>query len=62
MLDCSSRGRWLETHQRHSVVSLSKTIYPLLSTDSIQEDINTSWHDQRTPGPEALTKHFVTKM
>ena len=28
---------WFETHRRHCVVSLSKTLYPLFSTDSTQE-------------------------
>ena len=33
-----SRGRWFETHQKHCVVSLNKTLYPLLSTGSTQEN------------------------
>ena len=33
-----SKGCELETHGRHCVVSLSKTLYPLLSTGSTQED------------------------
>ena len=32
-----------EPHRRHCIVSLSKTLYPLLSTGSTQK--NTSWHD-----------------
>ena len=31
------RGPWFETHQRHCVVYLSKTLYPLLNTGSFQE-------------------------
>ena len=38
VLDLRLRGRCLETHHRHCVVSLSKTIYPQLSTGSIEED------------------------
>ena len=30
MLDSGSNGRELETHRRHCVVSLSRTLYPLL--------------------------------
>ena len=30
-------GCWFKSHQRHCVVSLSKTIYPLLSTGSTKE-------------------------
>ena len=32
-------------HRRHYVVSLSKTVYPLLSTGSTQEDREMSKHD-----------------
>ena len=32
MLDLGSKGGEFETHQRHCVVSLSKTLYSLLST------------------------------
>ena len=40
VLDLGSQGHMFETHWRHchSVVSLSKTLYPLLSTGSAQED------------------------
>ena len=29
---------WVEPHQRHCIVSLIKTLYPLLSTGSTQKD------------------------
>ena len=38
-LDSRWRGCGFEPHQRHCVVSLSKTFYPLLSTSSTQEDL-----------------------
>ena len=31
-------GRWFETRRRHCVVSLSKSLYSLLSTGLFQED------------------------
>ena len=37
-LDCGSKGCKFETHQSHYVVILSKTLNPLLSTGSTQED------------------------
>ena len=37
-LDSRSRSYGFEPHRRHCVVSLSKTLYPLLSTRSSQED------------------------
>ena len=43
VLDSRSRGCRFEPHQRHCIVSLSKTCYPLLSTGSTQEDL--SRHD-----------------
>ena len=33
-----SRGCGFEPHQKHCIVALSKTLYPLLSNDSTQED------------------------
>ena len=38
VLDLRSRGCRFEPHCRHCVVSLKKTLYPLLSTGSTQED------------------------
>ena len=38
MLDSGSRGCGFEPHGRHSVVSLSKALYPLPSAGSTQED------------------------
>ena len=38
VLDSRFRGCWFEPNQRHCVVSLSKTLYALLSTGSIQKD------------------------
>ena len=35
----------MKTHQRHCAVSFRKTLYPLLSTGSTQEDKKTSQHD-----------------
>ena len=45
VLDWASNGIWLKPHHRqsHCVVCWSKTLYPLLSTGSTQED--TSLHD-----------------
>ena len=37
VLDSGSKGHELETHWMYCVVSLIKTLYPLLSTGSIQE-------------------------
>ena len=37
VLDLRLRGRWFQPHGRHCVVSLSKILYPLLSTGSTQE-------------------------
>ena len=38
VLDSRSRGCGCEPHPRHCIVSLSKTLYPLLSTSSTEED------------------------
>ena len=38
VLDLKSRGCAFEPHRRHFIVSLSKTLYPLLCTGSTQED------------------------
>ena len=32
LVECLTQDRGFEPHQRHCVVSLSKTLYPLLST------------------------------
>ena len=42
VLDLRSRSHWFETHWRYCVVSLYKTLYPLLSTALAQE---MSWYD-----------------
>ena len=42
----NSSGRGFEPHQRHCVVFLSKTLYPLLITGSTQED--PSQNDRKT--------------
>ena len=39
VFDLISRGWGLNPHRRHCVVSLSMTLYPLLSKDSTQEDL-----------------------
>ena len=38
VLDLRLRGCRFEPHWRHCIVSLSKTLYPLLNTGSTQED------------------------
>ena len=38
VLDSRSRGCRVQPHGGHCVVTLSKTLYPLLSTGSTQED------------------------
>ena len=43
VLDSGLRGCGFEPHWRYCIVSLSKTLYPLLSTGSTQEDL--SQHD-----------------
>ena len=45
VLDLGSKDCLFKTHWRHYVVSLSKTLYPLLSTGSCQEDRKTSQYD-----------------
>ena len=42
-----TKGCLFETHRcrSHCVVSLNKTLYPLLSTGSTQKDRNSSRHD-----------------
>ena len=45
VLDLRSRVCGFEPQQRHCIVSLSKTHYPLLKTGSTQEDRKSSWHD-----------------
>ena len=44
MLDLRLRGHWYKAHHRHYVVSLSKTLYALLSTGSTKENRKMSWH------------------
>ena len=39
----TSRGCGFELHWRHSVVSLSKTLYPQLSTGSTQKEPIPTW-------------------
>ena len=39
------KDRRFETHRRHRVVSFSKTLYPMLSTDSTHEDRKSSLND-----------------
>ena len=38
-------GSLVQGSTESSVMSLSKTCYPLLSTGSTQEDVKTPWHD-----------------
>ena len=42
VLDLGSKGRLFETHLRHCIVSMSKTLDHLLCTGSTQEDRKTS--------------------
>ena len=44
-LDLRLKGRMIEPQWRHCVVSLSRTLCPLLSTDPTQGDRNSSQHD-----------------
>ena len=41
MLDLRSSGPWFKPHWKHCVVLMSKLLYPLPSTGSIQESILT---------------------
>ena len=43
--DLRSQGHWYETHRRHCLMSFTKTLYPLFSTGSTQEDEKSSQHD-----------------
>ena len=45
ILDLRLKGLKLETHRRQCVVFLSKTLVPLLSTGSTQENRKSSRHD-----------------
>ena len=45
VLDLRSRGQEFETNQRQIVLSLSKTLCPLLGTGSTQEDMILSRYD-----------------
>ena len=46
VLNLGSKGRWFKTQRMHCTVSLSKTLYPLLSKyDSTQEARKLFWHD-----------------
>ena len=47
VLDLAIEGSLARDSSRHCVVSFSKTLYPLLSTDSIQEDSNLFRHNWR---------------
>ena len=38
-----SMSCWFDLHWRHCLVSLSKTLYPLFSTSSTQEDLGVQW-------------------
>ena len=49
----------MEAHQRHCVVSLIKTLHPLLSTGSTQEDRKISRHDLKIVDLEV--KHQTNK-
>ena len=38
VVECKTLNGGIETHRRHCVVSVSKTLYPQLSTGSTQVD------------------------
>ena len=48
MLNLRLRGCWFKFHRGHCVVSLSKTLYPLLSTGSTLKDWKSSKYDWNT--------------
>ena len=52
-----SKGHWFKTQQGIYFVSLSKTLYPLLSTGSTQENRKSSQHDLRIVDWEVKHKH-----
>ena len=45
VIDLGLKGNKLKTQRRHSVVSLSKTFYPMLSTGLTWEDRKPSRYD-----------------
>ena len=45
VLNFGLQGHLIESHQRQCILSLSKTLYTLLSTGSTQEDRKSSWYD-----------------
>ena len=45
VLDMGSKGPLFETHRKHCVEFLSKTLYSLLSTGSTRGDRKMSTHD-----------------
>ena len=51
------RGHWFKTQQRHCILSLSKTLYPLFSTGSTQEK---SYHDGKIVGWDVKHEHKQT--
>ena len=61
-LDWELKGCWFKPICRlnHNVVSLSKRLYPLLSTGSIQED--QSWNDWKIVGWEVKNQNKQTKL
>ena len=40
MVECLTQDYGFKPHLRHCIVSLSKTLYPLLSTYLIQDDLS----------------------
>ena len=38
MVDFGLRGFWFEYHRRHCILSLNKTLYPVLSIGSTNKD------------------------
>ena len=47
VLDLRSKGRGFEIQRRHCVVSLSKTLYPLLNTGMTHDVRKSSRHDRK---------------
>ena len=57
----SRKGRGFEARRRQCVLSLSKTLYPLPNTGSIQEDMKSFLHDwKKVTGPlKAPKRHAI---
>ena len=54
------KDRRFQTHGRHCVVSLSKTLYPHLSTGSTEENRKLSPHDRKIVDLDVKQQHKQT--